>query len=315
MPKSVIEYKCLLISPRDVEDERKALTELVTRWNAQIGNALDTRIDLVRWESHATPEMGGDEVQSILNDQIVDNCDFGVAIFWSRIGTPTKEFASGSVEELRQLIARGARVLVYFSRKPIPQELLDIEQFKKLEEFKKEIQKEGLLGEYSDIHNLKEQVLLHLTSVLVDLLSKDRPGIGQIGKPTPFSMQKPDIKIKTTPGFVSTGAGTRDVLIIEVQNHSPMVVFTGMVSIQLKNQHKLVFTQDSMGEHQRRRELRPGEKFAFYLFPEMIFDKVSPDDISHIVVTDDIDRTYESDPAQLNWIVQELWKKYKERHV
>jgi len=87
------------------------------------------------------------------------------------------------------------------------------------------------------------------------------------------------------------------------------------VSIQLKNQHKLVFTQDSMGEHQRRRELRPGEKFAFYLFPEMIFDKVSPDDISHIVVTDDIDRTYESDPAQLNWIVQELWKKYKERHV
>jgi hypothetical protein len=128
-------------------------------------------------------------------------------------------------------------------------------------------------------------------------------------------MQKPDIKIKTTPGFVSTGAGTKDVLIIEVQNHSPMVVFTGMVSIQLKNQHKLVFTQDSMGEHQRRRELRPGEKFAFYLFPEMIFDKVSPDDISHIVVTDDIDRTYESDPAQLNWIVQELWKKYKERHV
>ena len=40
MPKQVIEYCCLLISPGDVAEERDALTELVNNWNAQIGKSL-----------------------------------------------------------------------------------------------------------------------------------------------------------------------------------------------------------------------------------------------------------------------------------
>ncbi len=134
MPKIITEYKCLLISPGDVEDERAALTELAINWNAQIGQALNAKVDLVKWESHSAPEMGG-EAQSILNKQLVDNCDFGIAIFWSRLGTPTENYDSGSVEELRKLIDRGARVLIYFSKQPIPQEILNIEQYNKLQEF------------------------------------------------------------------------------------------------------------------------------------------------------------------------------------
>jgi hypothetical protein len=82
MPRTVIEYKCLLISPSDVEEERNALTDLVGKWNAQIGQALGARLDLVRWESHATPEMGG-EPQSIINAQLVEESDFGIAVFWN----------------------------------------------------------------------------------------------------------------------------------------------------------------------------------------------------------------------------------------
>jgi hypothetical protein len=57
MPRQTIEYRCLLISPGDVSAERDALTELVNRWNAQIGRGLNARVELVRWESHATPDM------------------------------------------------------------------------------------------------------------------------------------------------------------------------------------------------------------------------------------------------------------------
>lgn len=33
MPQQIIEYRCLLISPGDVTEERDALTKLVNEWN------------------------------------------------------------------------------------------------------------------------------------------------------------------------------------------------------------------------------------------------------------------------------------------
>ncbi|MBI5195366.1 MAG: hypothetical protein HZA10_03490 [Nitrospirae bacterium] len=86
----------------------------------------------------------------------------------------------------------------------------------------------------------------------------------------------------------------------------------GMVNIQLKNKHNLVIVSDLVtGEYQKRRVLRPGEKFAIHFYPEAIFDKVTPDEISQVVVTDDIDRVYESDPIKFQRIINDFWQKYK----
>lgn len=315
MPRTVIEYKCLLISPSDVEEERNALTDLVGKWNAQIGQALGARLDLVRWESHAIPEMGG-EPQSIINAQLAEESDFGIAVFWSRLGTPTQRHESGSVEEIRHLMGRGARVLVYFSKKPVPKERLDIEQYKMLEQFRDELLKEGLLGEYNDVPHLKEQLQLHLTTVVADLLAKDRPDVSQIGRPPSPILDKPDIRVKTMGGFVPTVDGVKDIISIEVQNHSPMTVFMGMVNIQLKTKGKLFFPRDLVtGEFQRRRELRPGEKFSVNLLPEIIFDKVELDELSHASLSDDIDRIYESDSDSFRELLKPLWEKYRDERA
>lgn len=40
--------------------------------------------------------------QSIINEQILDKCDFLVGVFWKRIGTATDKYASGSVEEIEK---------------------------------------------------------------------------------------------------------------------------------------------------------------------------------------------------------------------
>jgi len=78
MPKEILEYKCLLISPGDVQKERDALSDSVTRWNAQIGDALGARVELIRWEIHSAPDMSAPP-QKVLNSQIVEDCDFAVA--------------------------------------------------------------------------------------------------------------------------------------------------------------------------------------------------------------------------------------------
>lgn len=114
MPTPIIEYRCLLISPSDVLEERDALTSLVQHWNAQVGTGLNARLELVRWESHATPDMS-DTAQNVINAQLLESCELGIAVFWSRLGTPTATYPSGSIEEIYKINSErraGARVFL-----------------------------------------------------------------------------------------------------------------------------------------------------------------------------------------------------------
>lgn len=310
MPKNVIEYRCLLISPGDVCEERDALTGVVNHWNAHIGEALGTRIELVRWESHSIPDLSGSPQEKI-NEQLLDDCDFAIALFWYRFGTPTKGYESGSLEEIEIFRRSGKRVLIYFSSKPIPQGELNIDQLKRLNETKQKLQDEGLLGSYNDIANLREQILLHLTKIISDLLARDRTDISQIGGSKVVSLPKPDIRVKVNGGFVQAPYGkVLDIIIIEVQNHSPMTVFLGNVSIKLKGGRQLLVQRDAVtGEYQKRRGLRPGERFSFNMLPSVIAKQANLDEIICAIVSDDIERTYKSNPTDIQLVLTSILKK------
>lgn len=313
MAKTVIEYKCLLISPSDVDAERKAIFEVISSWNAQIGESLGTRIDLVTWESHSVPEMGG-EPQAILNRQLVDDSDFGIAVFWSRLGTPTTHHDSGSIEEIEKLMERGAKVRVYFSEKSLPHDV-DLTQMKKLREAKQKFQLNGLLGKYNDIADLREQVILHLTKTVAELLVKDRGFAPSVVNASTSTLKKPDIRIKFAPAYAQTWVdGVKDVFTIQVQNHSNIKVFMGMVRMLLDDGRQLVFTKDSLtGLPQMRRELLPGESFSVNILPEDIFENVSPDEVVGVAVTDDIDRVYELRSDEVKESLKSLLKSKKSK--
>lgn len=102
----------------------------------------------VRWETHTSPKMG-DRPQAIINKQIVEACDILVAVFWTRIGTPTGVAESGSVEEIKEFIAKGKSVLLYFSDVPAALASIDPDQYKRLTEFKQEYKQKGLIESYS----------------------------------------------------------------------------------------------------------------------------------------------------------------------
>ncbi len=46
----------------------------------------------------------GDRPQGIINEQLVNNCDIFIGIFWGRLGTRTGKTESGSVEEIEKFI-------------------------------------------------------------------------------------------------------------------------------------------------------------------------------------------------------------------
>ena len=172
MPLSLLTYKCLIISPGDVDLARASVFEALVRWNSSIGRALDLRVDPIMWESHARPEMGSPP-QDVLNRQIVDDADFGIALFGARLGTPTATFGSGSVEEIERLRKVGAQVMVYFATSPIPPDV-DLTQLSALRAFQERLSTESLYFEYDSEAQLQNHVTHHVTAHLSERAKRDR---------------------------------------------------------------------------------------------------------------------------------------------
>ena len=55
-----------------------------------------------------------------------------VAVFWSRFGSPTEEYASGTEEEIERMLDSGKPVMLYFIERDVPMSLIDAEQISKI---------------------------------------------------------------------------------------------------------------------------------------------------------------------------------------
>lgn len=306
MPKQTIEYRCLLISPSDVSEERDALTDLVNKWNAQIGAGLYARVELVRWESHATPDMS-DTPQNIINAQLVEDCDFGIAVFWSRLGTPTASHPSGSVEEIYKLIHKGARVLVYFCDRPVPQSALHDKQFGRLQEIRSGFQEQGLLATYTDVTSLREQVQLHLTNFMTQLLAKDRGASNYLPASGTMTAPTPDVRVLVRQAVASSPLlGTVYPITITVQNHSPVTVYFGNIFIEQANGNMLMFLRDFItGETMKRRELHSGDSFSLFIDPDQIREHLSEGLVCG-AAKDEIGRIYRSNQVEFQSVIKRL---------
>jgi hypothetical protein len=109
----------------------------------------------------------------------VDEADLGIALFWSRLGTPTGEFPSGSLEEITRLAVSKKRVMVYFKTAPIPQEAAG-EEFQRLVKLKEELKSTDLFDTFDSLPSLREKVILHLTTAVAELLKSKSGGVSDI---------------------------------------------------------------------------------------------------------------------------------------
>jgi hypothetical protein len=119
----------------------------------------------LHWASHAAAEYGI-RPQEALNEQLVDQADIVIALFWHRLGTDTGEAESGTVEEIEKAHARGAHVAVLRCCRDIPSDALDPEQRQRLDDYLGGIHNSALILEYSDENTLRERVEAILTRVV-----------------------------------------------------------------------------------------------------------------------------------------------------
>src|SRR6266498_2947504 len=111
--------------------------------------------------------MVGDRAQGIINHQFVKDADLLVAIFWTRVGTPTGVAASGTVEEIEEHLKGGKPAMIYFSAAPVRPDSVDETQFRALQEFKSSARSRGLIEEYESLEEFQEKFRRQLAHTLI----------------------------------------------------------------------------------------------------------------------------------------------------
>jgi formylglycine-generating enzyme required for sulfatase activity/energy-coupling factor transporter ATP-binding protein EcfA2 len=153
--------RILIVSPSDVAVEREIAVAVINEWNIRNKDIHKLELEAVLWEFHSAPE-SGDRVQGILNKQIVDKCDFAIAIFWKWIGPYTGVAPGGAVEEVQRLMQAGKQVMFYFSNASYRTKDVDLEQVAAIEQFKKSLQKNALVLDYYERHEFKDKLFHQL---------------------------------------------------------------------------------------------------------------------------------------------------------
>lgn len=148
--------RVMIASPSDIPDARDAVEAAINNWNN--ANASNKQIVLLpwRWETSSVPVLGG-HPQSLINSQGVDDSDVVFALFGSRLGSPTPDAVSGTVEEIQRAVDAGKPVHLYFSTAALPNDV-DTRQLDGLREFRAEISQRGLLGEFATTAQLGHEV-------------------------------------------------------------------------------------------------------------------------------------------------------------
>lgn len=173
-------FRVLIASPSDVEEEREIAVKTIQEWNDL--NSAERQIVLLplRWETHTAPEYGR-RPQEVINRQMVDHCDLVIGVFWTRIGSPTGVADSGTLEEIERVAGQGKPVMLYFSQVKKDPNLIELDQLKRLREFKEKTFPKALVENYSTQvefrDKLAKQIEIQLRNLIVASSAGEKSGI------------------------------------------------------------------------------------------------------------------------------------------
>ena len=112
--------------------------------------------------------MMGDRPQAVINKQVLKDCDLLVAVFWTRLGSPTGEAASGTVEEIEEHLKAGKPAMIYFSNAPVRPDSIDEAQYRALREFRANCEARGLIETFESPSELQDKFGRQLIQLVLD---------------------------------------------------------------------------------------------------------------------------------------------------
>lgn len=180
--KKVNVLRIFLASPGDVKAEREMIFALKEDLDLLIGKDKNIKFEIVNWERNSYPGKGTD-AQEVINEQINDEYDVFIGIFWQRFGTPTSRYESGTLEEYENAKKKyendkeNTHIMMYFKTEGNHNIYdIDLEQLKKVKDFKVRISKEDgiLYSEFEKTEDLKNLAQINLANLVRDKFAKKK---------------------------------------------------------------------------------------------------------------------------------------------
>ena len=100
--------------------------------------------------------------QNDIDKRLLAGADIVVAIFGTRIGTPTEDAVSGTVGEIKRHVAERKATMIYFSEVPVPPSSIDQQQYRAVQDFKAEIQNGGTYWSFTSHEDFRSKFGHHL---------------------------------------------------------------------------------------------------------------------------------------------------------
>lgn len=180
--KGITAYDLLISCPGDVSEYIDVIRECIENFNRYIGQLNNAEIVAKHWTTDSYPQ-SGDKPQELLNKQFVRDCDAAVAIFWTRFGTPTDKYGSGTEEEIEEMFAENKQVFMYFLDSPIEPSKIDHEQHQKVLAFRDKCKDKGIYSTISNKDDFKTLFSNHITMHFLPLISNTTPIINTSKSP------------------------------------------------------------------------------------------------------------------------------------
>ncbi len=179
MPSTRKIIRAFLASPGDLQEERKAIRNVVVEFNETWADELGYQVELVGWEETVA---GFGRPQHLIN-QDLDRCDLFLGMIWKRWGTPPDhggDFSSGFEEEFKRSMARreetgSPEISLFF--KQIPDEFMvdPGNDLKKVLGFRERIiaEKKILFQNFSSARDVETLARKNITTYVNRVRTKD----------------------------------------------------------------------------------------------------------------------------------------------
>lgn len=157
--------KVMIACPSDCEPAKNVIRHQITDWNAAHSEPSRLILAPIAWDTHASPTIG-ERPQEVINKQVLRGCDLLVAVFWTRLGSPTGKAASGTVEEIHEHVLSGKPAMLYFSKQPVALESVDESQLMALRAFENEMRAKGIVEAFEDNSSLSAKFSRQLATLI-----------------------------------------------------------------------------------------------------------------------------------------------------
>lgn len=169
MAKKITVYDMLISCPSDVSQYVELLQKQVNKFNNYFGRMNDVIVRCKYWMEDTHSKIG-ERSQGVVNESIVDTSDMVAAVFWTRFGTDTGQYGSGTEEEIERMLKMEKQVFLYFLDKPISPAKFDHEQYSKLQQFMERHKNDGIYFIVPDENalatKLRENMELYFDSII-----------------------------------------------------------------------------------------------------------------------------------------------------